>query len=138
MWKVCQQNIKVKSINVTREQSWAVYGEGEQGAAERTFLRVPTALLSLPSPTASAGTFLPPLPLGLQNPFFFKLLNPSASRSSWLCLLRQDGCREEPMLPCRLSGQSTGLWGSRLTAAFPPGNVLGQAGAVWGGIFIAS
>lgn len=49
MQKVCQQNIKVKSINVTGEQSRAVYGDGELGAAEGTFLSVPAAPLSLPS-----------------------------------------------------------------------------------------
>lgn len=91
----------MKSINVTREQSWAVCRDSELGAAEGTLLSVPTAPLSLLKST-SAGTFLPPLLLGLQTPFSLNFSMPMPPKAA--------GCarslREAPAL---LSGLSTEL-----------------------------
>lgn len=130
MQKVCQQNIKVKNINVTKGKSWAVYGDSELGVAEGAFLNpYGTALPPLLHST-SMGTSLPPHPPGLENPFFFKLLDPNASRSEpTLPAHSGDGCRllgKRPRCPYLLSGQSTELWDCVLTAA-----LLGLAGAVW-------
>lgn len=135
MQKVCQQKIKVKSINVTEGQSWAVYGDGELGVAAGAFLSVPKALLSLPSPTAQAwGLSCHRFPGGCKTLFFSKVLNPNASQSSWLCLLPAGtAAGEAPALPAPIE-----LQGSMLTAAFPPCGLLGLAGVTWWGFFIAS
>lgn len=70
MQKVCQQNIKVKSINVTKGKSWAVYGDSELGVAEGAFLNpYGTGLPPLPHST-SVGTSLPPRPPGLKKNLF--------------------------------------------------------------------
>lgn len=73
----------MKRIKVSEGQTWAVYKDAEQAVAEGTFLPVPTAAPSFPKST-SAGTSLPPRLLGLQNPFFFTLLDPKAA--NFICL----------------------------------------------------
>ena len=88
MQKVCQQNIKVKSINVTEGQSWAVYGDGELGVAEGAFLSVPMAPLSLPSQTAQVqGLPCHRIPWGCKTPFSLKFSIPRLPEVSQLCLL---------------------------------------------------
>lgn len=67
---VCQQNIKVKRINVTGEQSWAVYRDGELGVAEGTFLGPYGTALPPPPKQHKHKPFHATNSLGAANPLF--------------------------------------------------------------------
>lgn len=96
MQKVCEQNIKVMSINVTKRQSWAVR---ELGVAEGTFL----SPYSTPRfPFLARRRWLPchRVPWGCKTPFSLNFSIPVLPGAGGLCLLvAGTAAGEAPALP---------------------------------------